>query len=154
MSDSNTAANDASVQRNVMPWGKRALELEETEGAYCHYAAWQEWLEERNGRLFRELQVDLDESDTVALYAAFCDACRSVVTSRENTLQGIIDAMDAQMRDLDRSATRSRKNGDHNWENICNARILGLLSARRIVLDAMQEPSQCEDTKSIQEPPA
>jgi hypothetical protein len=59
----------------VMPWDKRAIELEPIEGHYCHYAAWKEWFASWNARQSSVLELDIDELDTVALYAAFCAAC-------------------------------------------------------------------------------
>lgn len=67
--------DSASVDRVVMPWDKRAIELEPIEGHYSHYAAWKEWFAEWNARQSSALELDLDELDTVALYAAFCAAC-------------------------------------------------------------------------------
>lgn len=58
-----------------MPWDKRAAELEATEGCYCHYSAWKEWFEAWNSRQSPAMELNMDELDTVALYAAFCAAC-------------------------------------------------------------------------------
>ena len=64
-----------SESRVVMPWDERAIELEEVEGPYCHYAAWKEWFAEWNAKQTVSLQLDIGELDTVALYSAFCAAC-------------------------------------------------------------------------------
>lgn len=74
----NMVAEQATGRRQnavVMPWDKRALELEPIEGTYCHYAAWKEWFEAWNARQSSAFLLDLTEVDTVALYAAFCAAC-------------------------------------------------------------------------------
>jgi len=55
--------------------------------------------------------------------------------------KSIVEQIEQLMKDLDRMAARSRKQGDYNWENICNARIIGLIDARRIVLDEMEKAS-------------
>lgn len=58
----------------VSPWDKRASELEPSEGTYCHYAAWKEWLDAWNARQSSALELDMDVLDMVALYCAFCAA--------------------------------------------------------------------------------
>jgi len=63
-------------------------------------------------------------------------------------LQSIIEQIEGRMRDLDKSALRSRENKNYNWENVCNARILGLLEARRIVLDMLEPTTQHEARKA------
>lgn len=70
------------TNRVVMPWDKRAIELEATEGHYCHYAAWKEWFAAWNAKQSSALELDIDELDTVALYAAFCAACSECTTNR------------------------------------------------------------------------
>ena len=59
----------------VMPWGARADELEATEGPYCVYAAWREWIDAWNERQSDNLQLDLDSVDKLALFSAFQSAC-------------------------------------------------------------------------------
>lgn len=74
MTKPNNAAA-TSVQSVVMPWSKRAEELEPTEGPYCDYAAWCEWLEAWNSEQSESIQVDLDTLDKTAMYVAFVKAC-------------------------------------------------------------------------------
>ena len=75
MSEVSKSVDAFQGRRIVMPWDKRAIELEPIEGHYCHYAAWQEWFESWNARQSSALELDIDVSDKVALYAAFCAAC-------------------------------------------------------------------------------
>ncbi len=70
------------------------------------------------------------------------------------TLQSVLGQIEERMRDLDKSARRSRKNKDYNWENVCNARILGLIDARNIVLETLEPATQHEGTKPSSEPSA
>lgn len=62
-------------------------------------------------------------------------------------LQGIVRKIDERINDLGKQAERERKQKNYNWENICNAQILGLLIARRIVLDMPEPMLQHEGTK-------
>lgn len=56
----------------VMPWSKRAEQLLESEGPYCEYAAWREWMAQFDGleRLLGESEID-----NVHLFSAFVKAC-------------------------------------------------------------------------------
>ena len=59
------------------PWAKRAVELEDREGAYCDYAAWEEWLASEMGRVFNDdSQADSvlhdDIYSAIALYSTMC----------------------------------------------------------------------------------
>lgn len=55
----------------VAPWDARSRELEATEGPYCVYAAWCEWIEAWNDRQSDSFYMDLDSLDKTALFAAF-----------------------------------------------------------------------------------
>ncbi len=67
-----TAVRDQAI---VMPWDARAKELEDLEGTYCVYAAWEEWIEGWNDRQSDSMRIDLDAIDKIALFSAFMAAC-------------------------------------------------------------------------------
>lgn len=63
------------------PWNARAKELEETEGPYCDYTAWEEWIRKQLGEFYGcdSVWQPLDAFDEwmiaekVALYAIMTD---------------------------------------------------------------------------------
>lgn len=55
------------------------------------------------------------------------------------TSEHVIDAIDKQMRLLDRKSRKCSKNGDHRWAMIYMGQVLGLLAARNIVLEQTEK---------------
>lgn len=73
----------ASDHAVVMPWSKRAEELEQSEGPYCDYGAFCEWLESWNERQEPSSQFDTDAVDKTSLYMAFSAACSETAKAAE-----------------------------------------------------------------------
>ena len=83
-----TTQNDADHNFGstvVMPWSARAKELEESEGPYCDYAAFCEWLEAWNDQQEPTTQIDIDELDKTSLYVAFFAACAETAKATEQS---------------------------------------------------------------------
>jgi hypothetical protein len=62
----------------MTPWHNRGLELEAEQGAYCFYAAWEEWIAKHDDQ---DVVGELDGIAKVHLFAMFERACEEATTS-------------------------------------------------------------------------
>lgn len=59
----------------MRPWHERAVELEESEGAYCDYAAFKEWFTAAECKMPDpgDILGELEHPDDINLYVILCD---------------------------------------------------------------------------------
>ncbi len=54
------------------PWHERGVELEPVQGAYCFYAAWEEWIAKHDDQ---DILGEMSGIDKVHLFSMFEKAC-------------------------------------------------------------------------------